>query len=125
TNVLKALVFTFAGAIAGLGGSLYAFHEAFVWPNLVGVVLSTQAVLYVVLGGGGVLVGAVIGVAIMETLSQVLSHSYTVIWLVVLGLLLLLIIMFRPTGIIGLLVDRRERIGSFRRGGVVGHERRS
>ena len=122
-NVLKALVFTFAGAIAGVGGCLYAFHESFVWPNLVGVVLSTQAVLYVVLGGGGVLVGGVIGVTIMETLSQILADTYPEIWPVVLGLLLLLIIVFRPTGLIGLLIDRRERIGSFRREFVAGHER--
>lgn len=123
TNVLKAIVFTLSGAIAGLGGSLYAFHEVFVWPNLVGVVLSTQAVLYVVLGGGGTLVGAVIGVAIMETVSQFLTDAYPDIWPIILGLLLLLMILFRPTGLIGFLVDKRERIGSFRREAVTGHER--
>src|SRR5664280_2272379 len=31
---LKAIIFSFAGAIAGLAGSLYAFHEGFVWPNM-------------------------------------------------------------------------------------------
>ena len=34
---LKAIIFSFAGAIAGLAGSLYAFHEGFVWPNILGV----------------------------------------------------------------------------------------
>src|ERR1700736_2164938 len=42
---LKAIIFSFAGAIAGLAGSLYAFHEGFVWPNMLGVVMSTQVVL--------------------------------------------------------------------------------
>lgn len=121
-NVLKAIVFTLSGAIAGLGGSLYAFHEVFVWPNLVGVVLSTQAVLYVVLGGGGTLIGAVIGVAIMETVSQFLTDAYPDIWPIILGLLLLMMILFRPTGLIGFLVSKRERLGSFRREAVTGHE---
>ena len=44
---LKAIIFSFSGAIAGLAGSLYAFHEGFVWPNMLGVVMSTQVVLYV------------------------------------------------------------------------------
>ena len=37
--------FRSAGAIARLAGSLYAFHEGFVWPNMLGVVMSTQVVL--------------------------------------------------------------------------------
>ena len=41
----KALVFTFAGAIAGLGGALYAHHEGFIGPNNMGIGISTMAVL--------------------------------------------------------------------------------
>ncbi len=48
---LKAIIFAIGGAIAGLAGSLYAFHEGFVWPNMLGVVISTQVVLYVLFGG--------------------------------------------------------------------------
>src|SRR6266850_743646 len=36
---LKAIIFSLSGAIAGLAGSLYAFHEGFVWPNMLGVLL--------------------------------------------------------------------------------------
>jgi len=36
------------------------FHEGFVWPNMLGVVMSTQVVLYVLFGGSGTLIGAVI-----------------------------------------------------------------
>ncbi|WP_342764914.1 MFS transporter, partial [Haloarcula sp. Atlit-120R] len=39
---LKAIIFAVGGTIAGLAGSLYAFHEGFVWPNMLGVVFSTQ-----------------------------------------------------------------------------------
>src|SRR5262245_30241701 len=59
---LKLVAFSLAGAIAGLAGGLYAFHEGFVWPNILGVMLSTQIVLYVLFGGVGTLIGAVIGV---------------------------------------------------------------
>jgi branched-chain amino acid transport system permease protein len=36
-QTIKTVVFSFAGAIAGLAGGLYTFHEGFVWPNMIGV----------------------------------------------------------------------------------------
>ena len=114
---LKAIIFTIGGAIAGLAGSLYAFHEGFVWPNMVGVVVSTQVVLYVLFGGSGTLIGAVIGTVAIEAVSFWLSNSYQDIWPIILGLLLLLVILFRPAGLVSLLLSERERVGSFGRPG--------
>jgi branched-chain amino acid transport system permease protein len=107
---LKAIVFSVAGAIAGLAGGLYAFHEGFVWPNMLGVILSTQIVLYALFGGVGTLIGAVVGVVAIEIVSFVLSDAYPTIWPIILGLLLLGVILFRPGGLISILVPRRERI---------------
>ena len=119
------VAFTLAGLIAGVSGGLFAFHEGFIGPGQLGPVLSTQAVLYVLFGGSGTLIGAVLGVAIIELISYVLPQfswlGETVTefletgWPVVLGLLLLGTVMFRPTGLIGLLVSDRERVGSFGR----------
>lgn len=110
---LKAIIFTIGGAVAGLAGSLYAFHEGFVWPNMVGVVVSTQVVLYVLFGGSGTLIGAVIGAIIVEGVSFWLSDNYRDIWPIILGLLLLLVILFRPLGLISFVLGERERVGSF------------
>ena len=107
---LKAIVFSVAGAIGGLAGGLYAFHEGFVWPNMLGVILSTQIVLYALFGGVGTLIGAVVGVVAIEIVSFVLADAYPTIWPIILGLLLLLVILFRPGGLISVLVRRRERI---------------
>ena len=84
------------GAIAGLAGSLYAFHEGFVWPNMLGVVMSTQVVLYVLFGGSGTLIGAVIGTVAIEAVSFWLSNSYQDIWPIILGVLLLPLAFARP-----------------------------
>jgi branched-chain amino acid transport system permease protein len=112
---LKAIVFTIGGTIAGLAGSLYAFHEGFVWPNMLGVVFSTQVVLYVLFGGSGTLIGAVIGAIIIEGVSFWLSDNYRDIWPILLGVLLLLVILFRPLGLISFVLGERERVGSFGR----------
>lgn len=110
---LKAIVFSVAGAIAGLAGGLYAFHEGFVWPNMLGVILSTQIVLYALFGGVGTLIGAVVGVVAIEIVSFVLADAWPTIWPIVLGVLLLAVILFRPGGLISLLVPRRERLAIF------------
>jgi branched-chain amino acid transport system permease protein len=110
---LKAIIFAIGGTIAGLAGSLYAFHEGFVWPNMLGVVFSTQVVLYVLFGGSGTLIGAVIGTVMIEGVSFWLSDNYRDIWPIILGVLLLLVIMFRPLGLISFVLGERERVGSF------------
>ena len=110
---LKAIVFAVGGTVAGLAGSLYAFHEGFVWPNMLGVVISTQVVLYVLFGGSGTLIGAVIGAVIIEGVSFWLSDNYREIWPILLGVLLLLVILFRPLGLISFVLGERERVGSF------------
>lgn len=110
---LKAIIFAIGGAMAGLAGSLYAFHEGFVWSTMLGVVMSTQVVLYVLFGGSGTLIGAVIGTATVEGLSFWLSDNYRDIWPIILGVLLLLVILFRPLGLISLVLGERERVGTF------------
>ncbi len=112
---LKAIIFSLSGAIAGLAGRLYAFHEGFVWPNMLGVVMSTQVVLYVLFGGAGTLIGAVIGTVVIESVSFWLSNNYQDIWPIILGVLLLLVILFRPAGLISLVLSERERVGNFGR----------
>ena len=111
--LLKAAIFSAAGAIAGLAGGLYAYQQGFVWPSMIGVVLSTQIVLYCLFGGIGTLVGPILGVVVIESFSYFFSQQYPEIWPILLGLLLLLVILLRPSGLISLFVSERERVGDF------------
>jgi branched-chain amino acid transport system permease protein len=115
-QLYKAIVFAFAGTIAGLAGALYAYHQGFIGPGNMGPGLSTMAVIYCLFGGAGTLIGPVIGTATIELLSYVLADLDLVkrFWPVILGLVLLLVVAFRPGGLLGLLVTDRERVGSFR-----------
>jgi branched-chain amino acid transport system permease protein len=112
---LKLLVFALSGAIAGLSGSLFTFHEGFIGPNILGIVFSTQVVLYVLVGGSGALLGAVLGTVLIEALSFWLSDTFHEIWPIILGLLLLLVTLFRPGGLISLFLSDEERTGIFGR----------
>jgi branched-chain amino acid transport system permease protein len=114
-QVFKALVFAFAGAIAGLAGALYSYHQGFIGPGNMGPALSTMAVIYTLLGGAGTLVGPVLGAAFIEVLSYQLADIDAVrsIWPIILGLVLLAVVLFQPSGLLGMLVSPRERIGSY------------
>jgi len=114
-QVYKALVFSFAGSIAGLSGALYSYHQGFTGPSNMGPGLSTTAVIYSLFGGSGTLIGPVIGTIAIELLSYVLADTDAIrqFWPVILGIVLLVVVMFQPTGLLGLVVSARERIGSY------------
>ncbi len=114
-QLFKALVFSFAGMIAGLSGSLYAHHEGFIGPGSMGIALSTFIVLYGLFGGVGTLLGPIIGVIAIEGISFILSDQDALksIWPIILGVILLVVVVYKPTGIMGFLISDRERIGTF------------
>ena len=106
-QVFKALVFSFAGMVAGLAGALYSYHQGFIGPGNMGPGLSTTAVIYCLFGGSGTLIGPVIGTAAIEVLSYVLADIDAIrqFWPVILGLVLLVVVMFQPSGLLGLVVS--------------------
>jgi branched-chain amino acid transport system permease protein len=113
TQNYKGVVFCIAGAVAGLAGGLYVLHEGFAGPGQIGPVLSTQVVLYAMFGGVGTLAGAVIGTGLVEVVGYFASQYWQIGWPIILALLLLAVITFRPSGLIGFIVSQRERKGSF------------
>jgi len=62
-----------SGMISGVAGALYSYHQGFIGPGNMGPGLSTQAVIYCLLGGSGTLIGPVIGTAVIEILTYVLA----------------------------------------------------
>ena len=118
-QIYKLLVFSFAGLIAGWAGAVYAFHEGFVGPVTVGITTSAYAVLYGLFGGVGTLIGPVIGAGVIEGLTVILSDNEILkaYWPIALGAVMLVVVAYQPTGLVGLLVSRRERFGAFGVGG--------
>jgi len=114
-QLYKAVVFSFAGMIAGLAGALYSYHQGFIGPGNMGPGLSTMAVIYCLFGGSGTLIGAVLGTLSIEAISYVLADIDIIkrFWPVILGLVLLLVVAFQPSGILGLFVTNRERFFSY------------
>jgi urea ABC transporter permease protein UrtC len=107
TSALKLIVFMISGAIAGLAGGTFATIEGFVNPAVLGIALSTQVIIWVILGGRGTLVGPVVGAMLVAFLEDYLSGTFLRVWLLVLGALLLVAVLFRPEGLLGTRKMRR------------------
>jgi branched-chain amino acid transport system permease protein len=110
------VAFVLSGLIAGMTGGLYGLHEGFVSPGFVGVGLSTQVLLWLVLGGRGRVWGALLGVVMLEVLGRVMQDRYPRLWPILVGAGLLACITFLPDGIVSVPVQRlRQRLRPGRR----------
>jgi branched-chain amino acid transport system permease protein len=102
------VAFVLAAAFAGLAGALYAYFNRFVGPEYLHVIQSAEALIMVILGGAGTLIGPAIGAALIVFLEDYIS-SLTQHWLLVLGIIYVLVTLFAPRGLVGLVVDYRQR----------------
>jgi branched-chain amino acid transport system permease protein len=102
------VAFVLAASFAGLAGALYAYFNRFVGPEYLHVIESAEALIMVILGGAGTLVGPAIGAALIVFLEDYVS-SMTQHWLLVLGTIYVLVTLFAPRGLVGLIVDYRQR----------------
>jgi branched-chain amino acid transport system permease protein len=103
----KYIAFIIAGAVGGLSGFLWAFTNGLVSPDTVVLTTSVDALLMVVLGGAGTLVGGAIGSAIVFGLREYLS-TLVPWWQYVLGGVYVLTILYLPMGLMGLPARLRQ-----------------
>jgi branched-chain amino acid transport system permease protein len=107
----RFVVFTISGAIAGIGGAIFAAWANYVSPSVFGVEEALLIPIYVLAGGVGSLVGAFVGAVFIGGLSFWLGGGAvggeTTL---VLGLCLIFLVLVAPQGLIGLLSSLRRRI---------------
>lgn len=100
--------FVIAGTVAGVAGALFAYLKGSVFPDSLGIPLSVDALVMVLLGGIETVSGAVVGAIVFKALN---------IWLVsqtewsklVLGAIVVLIVVAFPKGIVGMIEAVRAR----------------
>jgi branched-chain amino acid transport system permease protein len=107
----KYIAFVIAGGFGGLAGVLWAHTNGHVSPENVVLTTSVDALLMVVLGGAGTLVGATIGTAIVFGLREYLS-TLVPWWQYVLGGVYVLTILYLPSGLMGIPARIRQQLTS-------------
>ena len=96
----KAKAFAFSAALAGFAGTLAAQHTQFISPEYLIWTLSGEAMVVVILGGLGTLIGPIVGAVVLITLKYEVG-AFTNHWHMVVGAVLIVAIMAGARGIYG------------------------
>ncbi|HET9067633.1 MAG TPA: urea ABC transporter permease subunit UrtC [Amaricoccus sp.] len=99
----KLFVFTVSAMLAGVAGALYVPQVGIINPSEFSPANSIEIVIWVALGGRGTLVGAALGALIVAAGKSWLTANFPEVWLFVLGAAFVLVTLFLPRGVLGLL----------------------
>lgn len=114
------VVLFLSGAVVGVVGGVYASFFAFIEPgDMFGFERAISFVLMGVIGGIGTILGPALGAVVFVILQETLIATYPDLYLGLFGLLLIVVILFEPLGLSGLLVRAARRFG-FRPGSRLG-----
>jgi len=105
----KIVAVMLSGLFAGLAGVLYAIQNKFAAPDFVFFVVSGEVVIFNVMGGMGTLVGPFAGAAFFLLLREGLSRFMPEYYLIPVGIIFIIMIIFLPQGLLGFL---RRRLNS-------------
>jgi len=111
TRGYMLVAFTMAGAMAGVAGGLWAHYSGIVAPVDLHWSHSAEALIMVIVGGAGTLIGPMLGAALVWTLENALS-PYTERSTMIAGIVFILFVFFARNGIVGV---ARAAWGRFRR----------
>jgi urea transport system permease protein len=105
---VQLFVFVVSAMLAGVAGALYVPQVGIINPSEFSPIFSIEIVVWVALGGRATLYGAVIGAVLVNYAKTVLTGVMPDAWLFALGGLFVLVTVFLPQGIAGLLASRRK-----------------
>jgi urea transport system permease protein len=99
----KLWVFVFSAALAGVAGALYVPQVGIINPGEFAPLNSIEVVIWVAVGGRGTLYGAIVGALLVNYAKTYLTGALPEMWLYALGAIFVLVTVFLPRGIVGLL----------------------
>ena len=102
----KLWLFVFSAVIAGVAGALYVPQIGIINPGEFAPINSIEAVIWVAVGGRGTLYGAIAGAVLVNYAKTYLTSAFPEVWLYALGALFVLVTLFLPRGIVGLVQTR-------------------
>ncbi len=100
TTYYKTMAFVMSAFFAGVAGSLYAGNIGLLSPNGFGFMKSIDILVMVVLGGMGSMIGSVISATVLTALPELL-RAFSEYRMVFYSLLLVVVMIFKPTGLMG------------------------
>ncbi len=102
TRKILLQAFILSGIYGGVAGAQMAAFNSFVSPSLYHPAVSGEIIMMALLGGMGTLIGPVLGSGVVIILGDILSSWLAESWMMVLGAVFFLVILFSPGGLMSL-----------------------
>lgn len=109
---VQLISFVIMGFMSGIAGTLFGVFHGNVFPDYMGVGYTIDGLVMVLLGGLHSFGAGIYGAIVYKTLDNLVSHFF-LYWQLVIGVILLAVVLFSPSGIAGIV----ERIKHRMRGG--------
>lgn len=94
----KLFIFVISAALAGIAGALYVPQVGIITPGQIGVLPSIEMIIWVAVGGRGILIGAILGAVGVNWARSLLTSNYPDLWLYFLGVLFVGVVLYFPRG---------------------------
>jgi urea transport system permease protein len=108
----KLFIFVVSAILAAIAGALYVPQVGIINPGVFSPLFSIELVIWVAVGGRGTLYGAIIGAIIVNFASSYFTSALPEVWLYALGGLFVLVTLYLPKGVVGLISNIKEKMSS-------------
>ena len=105
----KLWIFVFSAVLAGIAGALYVPQIGIINPSEFSPINSIEVVIWVAVGGRGTLYGAAAGALLVNYAKTYFTSTIPEAWYYALGTLFVLVTLFLPRGIVGLVTGRARK----------------
>ncbi|HBG03980.1 MAG TPA: urea ABC transporter permease subunit UrtC [Geobacter sp.] len=105
----KLFVWTLSAVLCGIAGALYVPQVGIINPSEMSPANSIEIAIWVAVGGRGSLVGGLLGAGLVNGAKSWFTVAFPDYWLYFLGLLFILVTLFMPAGVVGLLGKMRGK----------------
>jgi len=103
TSLHLLIVFVVSAMLAAVAGGLYDITSGYVAPDLIGLFMSTEIIVWVAVGGRGTLIGPIIGAFVVIRLQQEVSSVSYKLWPMFIGAFFVAMVFLFPNGLLPLL----------------------
>jgi urea transport system permease protein len=104
----KLFIWTLSAVLCGIAGALYVTQVGIINPGEMSPANSIEIAIWVAVGGRGTLAGAIAGAGVVNGAKSFFTQVFPEYWLYVLGMMFILVTLFMPQGIVGLLNKSRS-----------------
>ncbi len=105
----KLAAWVLSAVLAGIAGALYVPQVGILNPTEMGTVNSIEMAVWVATGGRGTLLGPILGAGVVNAAKSYFTVAFPEVWLLILGALFVVVTLFLPDGLIGLVKRVQQR----------------